>query len=239
MGEAVVQRKDDEHDLAFVDADDGIALGHVGGIVAVCQENTLGVGRGAGGVGDIGIVVRADGFVAGHKLVPVGIQELVTHLLDFAHADFLGLQAVVVEGGVVKDDDLLHRGAFRQDGPDFGQVVAGDQNPLGLGVVDAEDEVFSFSQVHGEGDIGGAGVHGTQFGENPHGAALGQEGNLVSLLDAQGHEAGTNPVGFFAGLALGDFFPVSVHLLTEVNVVFELVGVLLYEVDDGCSFCHN
>ena len=239
MGEAVVQREDDEHDLSFVDADDGVALLHVGGVVAVGEEDALGVGRGAGGVGDVGIVVRADGFVPGLELVPVGLQELVTHLLDFAHADFLGLQAVVVEGGVVKDDDLFHGGAFRQDGADLGQVVAGDQNPLGFGMVDAEHQVFPFSQVHGEGNVGGAGVHGTQFGENPHGAALGQEGNLVSLLEAQGHEAGADAVGHLTGLALGDFFPVSVHLFAEVGMVLVLAGVLLYEVDDGYSFCHN
>ena len=130
MGEAVVQRQDDEHDVFLSDGDDGVALCHVGGVVALGKEDALGIRRCAGSVGNVGIVVRADGLVAGHKLVPVGVEELVTHLLDLAHADFLGLQGVVVEGGVVKDNHLLNGGAFRKDGADLGQVVAGYQNPF-------------------------------------------------------------------------------------------------------------
>ncbi len=148
MGEAVVQRQDDEHDIALCDGDDGVALLHIGGIVALGKEDTFRVRRGAGGIGDVGVVVRADGLVAGLELCPVGFQELAAHLLDFAHADFLGLQGGVVEGGIVKDNHFFHGGAFRQDGADFGQMVARHQNPFGLRVVDAEDEVLAFSQIH-------------------------------------------------------------------------------------------
>ena len=160
-------------------------------------------------------------------------QEGVAHLLDLGHADLLLLQPVVVEGGVVEDDDLLHGRALREDLADLGKLVAGDENPLGVGVADAEDQVGVGAEVHGQGHVGGAGIQGAELGEDPHRAALGQEGDLVAFLQAEGHQAGSDAVGRPAGLLLGDFLPLSVHLLAEVGVVGKLMGVLLYEVNDG------
>ena len=169
----------------------------------------------------------------------MGLQEFVSHLLDLAHPDFLVLQFVVVEGYVVKDDDFFHIGAFGKDGADLGQVVAGNQDPLGVRMVDAENEVLPFSQVHGQGDVRCTGVEGAQLGQDPHGAAFGQEGDLVSFLQAQRHQACTDAVGFFAGLALGDYLPVAVHLLPQIGMVFIFAGILFYKVNNGNSFCHN
>ena len=237
--EAVVQREDDEHRGVRADGDDRVALGHVGRVVAVRQEDALRVRRRAGGVGDVRVVVRADGLEAGLELVAVGLQELVAHLLDLGHPDLLGLQRVIVEGGVVEDDDLLHVRALVQDGADAGQVVPRDEDVLGFGVVDAEDEVLALAEVHGEGDVDGAGVQGADLRQDPHRAALGQEGDLVPLLHAQGDQAGADAVGLVPGLLLGDFRPFSVDFLTEIYVVGELPGVFLDKVDDRGSFCHN
>ena len=239
MREAVVQREDDEHRGVRADGDDRVALGHVGRVVAVRQEDALRVRRRAGGVGDVRIVVRADGLEAGLELVAVGLQELVAHLLDLGHPDLLGLELVIVEGGVVEHDDLLHVRAFGQDGADAGQVVPRDEDVLGFGVVDAEHEVLAFAEVHGEGDVDGAGVQGADLRQDPHRAALGQEGDLVSLLHAQGNQAGADAVGLVPGLFLRDFRPFSVDFLTEIYMVGELSGVFLDKVDDGGSFCHN
>ena len=204
----------------------------------MCQEDALRVRRRAGGVGNIGVIVRADGLEAGLELVPMGLQELVAHLLDLGHADLPGLEFVIVEGGVVEDDDLLHVGAFGQDRADPGQVVARDEDKFGLGMVDAEDEVLAFTEVHGEGNVDGSGVQGADLSQDPHGAALGQEGDLVALLHAQGNQAGADAVGLVAGLFLGDLRPFSAHFFPEVYMVGELPGVLFDKVDDRRSFCH-
>ncbi len=123
MCEAVVQRQDDEHGGAEIDGDYGIALLYVCSIVAVGKEDTLGVCGGAGSVGNVCIIIRADALVACDELVLVGLEELIAHLLDFAHADFLLFELVIVEGGVVKDDDFLYVVAFGKDGPDLGKMV--------------------------------------------------------------------------------------------------------------------
>ena len=163
---------------------------------------------------------------------------MFAHLLDLGHPDLPGLELVIVEGGVVEHDDLLHVRAFGQDGADAGQVVSRDEDVLGLGVVDAEHEVLAFAEVHGEGDIDGTGVQGADLRQDPHRAALGQEGDLVPLLHAQGDEAGADAVGLVPGLLLGDFRPLAVNFLTEIYMVGELPGVLLDKVDDGGSCCH-
>ena len=74
--------------------------------------------------------------------------------------------------------------------------------------------------------------------QDPHRAALGQEGDLVAFLHAQGKQAGADAVGFVAGLFLGDFRPLAVDFLAEVYVVGKLPGVFFDKVDDGRSFCH-
>ena len=105
-------------------------------------------------------------------------------------------------------------------------------------MVDAEDEVLAFPQIHGKGDVDGAGVQGADFRQDPHRAALGQEGDLVAFLHAQGKQAGADAVGFVAGLFLGDFRPLAVDFLAEVYVVGKLPSVFFDKVDDGRSFCH-
>ena len=80
---------------------------------------------------------------------------------------------------------------------------------------------------------------GAALGEDPHRAALGQEGDLVAFLHAKGHEAGTDAVGLLAGLALGDFGPFSVYFFAEVGVVFVFARIFLYKIDNGQSVRHK
>ena len=163
MRETVVQRKDDEHDGFLLDADHRAALFHVGRIVPVGEEDALGIRRGAGCVRNVGIVVRADAAETGFEFDPVGVEEFVSHLLDFAHPDFLGFQLLIVKSRVVKDNNLLYVGTLRKDGADLGQMVSGHQDPLGIRMVDTEHQVFPFSQVHGKGNVRSACIHGTQL----------------------------------------------------------------------------
>ena len=60
MGEAVVQREDDEHYVPLFDGNDRVTLGHVGRVVAMGQHDAFGIGRGTGGIADVGHIVRSD-----------------------------------------------------------------------------------------------------------------------------------------------------------------------------------
>ncbi len=57
MRKAVVERKNDEHDIVGVDTDNRACLLHIGGIVAVGEQDTLRVCRRSRGVRDVGVVV--------------------------------------------------------------------------------------------------------------------------------------------------------------------------------------
>ena len=69
MREAVVERKDDEHHVAFIYADYGVRLLNVRGVVAVRQKDTLRIGGGSGGVADVRKIVRTNRLVASHELL--------------------------------------------------------------------------------------------------------------------------------------------------------------------------
>ena len=59
-----------------------------------------------------------------------------------------------------------------------------------------------------------------------------KEGDLVALLYAERHEAGGNPVRRLPCLFLGYLFPYPVDLLTKIDVIGKLVGVLFDEIYD-------
>ena len=199
------------------------------------EQDALRVGRRAGSVTDVRVVVRTDRTVAGFERIAVFGQERIAHPLDFGHPDFIRFQRIVVEGRVIEHDDLLDGGAVGDDGADLGKLVARYQDPLCLGVTDAEDQVLSFAQVDGKRDIDGAGVERTDLGHDPHGPALGEQGDLVALFQAKGHQARTDAVGFVPSLFLGDLFPDTVHFFTEIDIAGELMRVFLDEIDDGWS----
>ena len=107
-------------------------------------------------------------------------------------------------------------------------------------MVDAEDQVRTLAQIDGQGYVNGTGVEGTQFGEDPHRAALGQQGDFVPLLQAEGHQAGSDAVGPLAGLLLGNLGPFPSHFFAQVGMMGELTGIFFDKVDDGRSgICHS
>ena len=239
MREAMVERQDDQHDVVLVQGDHGVALGHVGGIVAVGQQDALRIGRRAGRIGDVGVVVRTDRTVTGLEQIPVVPEEPVSHLLDLRHPDLLLFQGFEIKCRIVEDNDLLDSRAFRQDGTDLRQVVAGHQDPFGLRMVDPEYQVLPFPEVHGKRNIGRTGVHGTQFSQDPHRPAFGKQGDFVTFFQAEGHETGADAVSLLPGLFLGDGLPLAADLLAKVDMVGELPGIFFYKINDGCSFCHD
>ena len=231
----MVEWQDDEQDFIFVQGNDAAALGHIGRVVTVRQQDAFRIRRRTGCITDIGIVVWTDGRITVHEILPVCRQEAFAHLLDIRHPDLPFLQAVHIEGGIIKHDDPLHGRALADDGADLGELVGGHEDPLGIGMVDTEQEVFPVTQVDGEGHVGRTGIHRSKLGKDPHGTALGKQCDLIPLLHTQRHQAGADTVSLLAGLLLGDFFPYSVHLFPDIDIVRELTAILLDKVDDGRS----
>ena len=132
VGEAMVQRKDYQHNFAFSYGNYGVALSHVCGVVAMGQKDTLRVCSGPGSVAYISVIVRAYALVALHEVARAGFEKLVAHCLHLAHADFIRFEAVVFKGCVVEDNYPLQLGAGGFYSPDFRKVVSGNQHPFGF-----------------------------------------------------------------------------------------------------------
>ena len=211
--EAVVERNDNQQHLVFVDGDDAGALFHVGRVVSVGEQDTFRICSRTGSVADVRVVVGADRFVAGLELRAVLDKERIAHCLDLGNAHLAGFQRVVVEGRVVEHDDLLHGRALADDGADLRQLVAGHQNPLRIGMMDAEQKVAPLAQVHRQRHVGRAGVQGADLGDDPHGAALREQGDLIALFQTKRHQARADALRSLTGLFLRDFQPLPIHLL--------------------------
>ena len=118
MGEAVVQRQDDEHPVFRCHTNYGVSLLDIGSIVPVCQKDTLRVGCGAGGVADVRIIIRAYRPVSLYEHLLILREELVAHLDYLADIELILLLVI----HFVKDNDLLYHRAFRKDLPYLGKL---------------------------------------------------------------------------------------------------------------------
>ena len=147
VGEAVVQREDDQHYVILADVDDARALGYVCGIVAVCKKDTLRVCGSTGSVADIRIVIRSYGLITVHEGLLVLGEELFAHLDNLGHPDFRLLKAFYEESGVVEDDHFLDVRTLGESLTDSVQMVCGNENPLALRVLDTEDDVRRAAKV--------------------------------------------------------------------------------------------
>ena len=113
MGEAVVEREDDEHLVCLVDSDYRVCLLYVCCVVSVSQEDTLRVCCRSRCVADVCVVIWVDGLVSLDEEILMFRKELVTHLDDFAYVHFVFL----LVSDLVEDDHLLDHRALRKDSP--------------------------------------------------------------------------------------------------------------------------
>ena len=126
------------------------------------EEYSLGVGGGAGGVGNIGVVAGLYGCDALFELGKAGLQEFFAHAAELAHIHFAFLQ-----GKVVQHYDLFDCRALADDAAHFVDLAFGSDDEAGVGVVDTESEVEVRLQLEGEGHVGATGVQDAQFTEYP------------------------------------------------------------------------
>ena len=104
MGEAMVKRQNDKHHRILRNRNHRMGLLHIGSIVPVSQEDTLRVSRGAGGIADIGIIIRSDGLVSPLERSRILLHELVAEFQHLGHRDLI----LLIFRKVVQDNDFLH-----------------------------------------------------------------------------------------------------------------------------------
>ena len=98
--------------------------------------------------------------------------------------------------------------------------------------MDAEQQVAPLAQVHRQRHVGRASVQGADLGDDPHGAALREQGDLIALLEPQRHEPRADALRPLPGLLLRDLQPLPVHLLPQIHILRKLVRVLFDEIND-------
>ena len=234
VGEAVVQRQYYEHHVVRRNGDDRGGLLHVRGVVAMGEQYALRVCRRSGGIADIGIVVRAYGFVAGHEFVALCGKEGVTELQYLPEADFVCGEILEF----VEDHKLLHCREFVDYAAYLRELGFGNHHHLRVRVSDAEDKVRTLGEVDGERNVHSASVKYAQFAYYPGVAAFGKEGHLVALAETQGHQTCSYPVGLLPCLGECGFCPFPIDFFTEEGVGGMLCATALHELNDCNSFVH-
>ena len=103
-------------------------------------------------------------------------------------------------------------------------------------MLDSEHEVTSLFQLNGKRHIHTSCIKDSKFSDHPHIAALGKEGNLVSLIDSQSHKPCRYPIGLESCLLKSGLSPAVSRFFAKEDMRSELSRVFLYEIDN-CRFC--
>ena len=230
----MVQRQDDEHHRISRNGYHRVSLLDIGGVVPVCQENTLWVGCSSGGIADVGVIIRSDGFVPVLQFTRVILEEGVSEGKHLRHGYLIVLQIV----NVIEDNDLLHSRKVCDDSPDFRKLGTGDHHEAGIRVTDAEYQVAALLQFDGKRDIDSTGIENAEFADDPEIASLREQGNPVPFFNAQRHKPGSNTIGLESCLLECSLSPMVRRLLAEEYVGGILSGIFLHEINDSQSFCH-
>ena len=143
MGEAVVQRQDYQHPVLRCHAYHRLRLLHIGCVVPVCQEYSLGVSRCTGCIADVGIVVGADGLISLPEHVLMLREEGISHFPDFRQRHL----PVPVLVKVVQHYHLLHKREVGKDLPDLRELLCGYHDIFRVGMPDTEHKVIAFLKL--------------------------------------------------------------------------------------------
>ncbi len=228
VGEAVVERQDDERAVRRRDVDARERLLDVGRVVAVGEHHALGVGRRAGGVGDGGDVAVADRAAYGHEPVAAGVEVVAAQPLEGAEGRLARLQRQVAE-----DDDVLDGRQFGADAADLGELLLGDEQRLHLGVTQAEEQVVGLLELDRQRHADRPGVEEAQLRDDPGVATLGEDRHLVAGPDAERGEAGADLERLVAGLGVGGGLKFAVALFEQEGLGAVFFDGGLEQIDDG------
>ena len=214
VGEAVVQRQDDERAVPRRDVDARERLLDVGRIVAVRQHDPLGVRGGARRIGDGGVVVVLDSLPDGKEAVALVGQVGAAEPLEGSQRHLPRF-----ERNVAEDDDVLQLGQLADDAADFRQLVLRNEDGLHLGVAQPEQQVVRLLELDRERHADAAGIEEAELRDNPGVAPLREDGYLLLGTDADGGQAGSHLERLLAGLGIGRRFELVVALLEQEGLL--------------------
>ena len=232
VGEAVVQRQDDQRAVMRRDVDARERLLDIGRVVPVREYDALRVGRGPGGVGDRGIVFVPNGLPDLQKLLLVLREVVASEAPEGSVGGFTRF-----EGRSARLYDVFDLREFGADAADLRQLVLRDEECLDLGVAQPEQEVVRLFEFHREGYADGSGVEESKFGDDPCVGSFGEDGDLVFGADADGGETCADFEGQLFGFGIGRGLELVVPFFEQEGLSAVLFDGGLEEVDDG--FLHG
>ncbi len=210
MGEGMVPGQDEQGHVARRAGDEGVGLLDVGRIVAVGENDALGLGGRSRRVADGGVVALAHGLPAVGELPFAAGQEFAAQAPDVVAGQLVLLQ--VLRG--IEGDGFFQ---FRQVVlylPDLGQLAARHHRQPAARVGKAELEFRQLVDADRYGDVHRPGEEDAELAPHPVGAAFGDEGDAIPFADAEAHEPGAEALRLLAHFGIGDplvarppFFP--------------------------------
>ena len=184
MGEAVVERQDDERAPTLGNRDAGQGLLHVRGVVAVCQDNTLRVGRRARRIGNRCVVVVLNSLARGDELLLTRLEPLAALLDQGREQDLALLLGFSLRA---HDDHVLQKRQTAADRTDLVNLRRRYEDRRNLGVPKAEVEVVGLLQLNRERYTDATCIQEAQLRHNPVVATLRKNRNTLLGFDAHGH----------------------------------------------------
>ena len=197
------------------------------------QQDAFRVGCRTRGVGDIGVVVRANALVARFELVTMFLQELITHLLDFADTYLAFLQF----HALVEHNHLLHQRALADNLANLGQLILADHHVLGIGVLHTELQVNRLQFLR-QGHVYAASIQDAQFTEHPHISGLRKQRHAFAFLQPQSHQSRAQTISLQAGCLKTGLYPLVSYFLTKIGLFSPLASVILNKINNCYSFRH-
>jgi hypothetical protein len=206
----------------------------------VGQHDPLGKAGGARGVLHVDHVVGVQGVLAGlefgvgdllaqgHDIIPaehaghflLAQIDDVFELRQLGALELAGLAVLELRADVVDHLDVFVGGAHAAD----------QDQGLGIGLL---HQVFQLEGAVGrvDGHHDGAELGGAELGVEPLGDVVGPDGDLVALLDPEGHEPLGHLVAHIAEFAVG---VVDAQLVVHQRLaVPELLGDQIHQLPDG------
>ena len=235
MCEAVVKREDNQGAVGAGNLNTGERLLHVGGVVAVGEDNTFGVGGSTGGVGDGCVVVVLDILTDFEE----GLTILLQVLLAKCGQSIEG-HLTLFEFDIVEHNNMFQCGQLLTNLANFGKLLLRHENQFNVSVLQTEEEVVTLFEFNREGYTDSTCIEQTELREYPMVTSLGEDRNGSLGLDTQRRQTATHFQDNLFNLLIGCRLKLSlgVGLLPHTNIVTILCNTAFKQINKG-SFLHS
>ena len=105
----------------------------------------------------------------------------------------------------------------------------------------SEHKIISLTQFDRKRHIDCTCIEHSELSDHPHVTTFAEIGNLLSFLYSECHKTGSDALCLLQSLLISRRFPyIRIKILLPKERILRILGnVLLHEVDDCQSFCHN